>query len=613
MLKITNEIILTAGPSITHKEIEYVTDAVINGWNHHMSDYLNKFEQKFAEYIGVKYAFTTSSCTGAMHLAMLGMGIKPGDEVIVPETTWIATAAAPVYVGATPVFADIDPDTWVLDSEKVEKLITKKTKAIMPVHLYGNPVNMEPLWKLADKYNLIIFEDAAPSIGAEYHGKKTGNLGNAAAFSFQGAKALATGEGGMFVTNDRKLYERTKFIGDAGRDPNRPLAAIEIGYKYKMSNLQAAMGLAQLERVEEIVAKKRQIFKWYYERLSDIDIIKMNAEKPGTRNLYWMSSLILDKKAPVSRDDFMKKLRERNIDCRVIFYPISSFPMFKGVVVDNPVAYDVPLRGVNLPSGHDRTEEEIDYICAHIRDILDVKTPGKVSMNQPTGWLAFRDETNAKLKEYKFAKEVDIEKYCLPLKKGQKTTGRLRPITADVINKEKEIKLLAEWRKKVLFWWPANFKVTYEGTKKWAQNTLINTPDRILFFVEDEKNNPIGHVGLYRFNYKEKFCEIDNIIRGKEKVFKGAMTLACTVLLDWVFKTLKIKTAYLRVVAENSRAIQLYERLGFKEIHRDPIMNIAETDQTRWIDIIGNPYLEVKRYYVTMKLTRGEWAGKRGK
>jgi perosamine synthetase len=249
-MKKTNQTILTAGPSITEKEIHYVNDAIINGWNLHHSDYIKKFEAQFANYIGVKHALATSSCTGALHLALLAMGIGPGDEVIVPETTWIATASAVVYVGAKPIFADIDPKTWVLDVNKLSRYLTKNTKAIIPVHLYGNPVDMDPLLAFAQKNNVMVLEDAAPSIGTIYKGKKTGSFGNAAAFSFQGAKALVTGEGGMFVTNDTLLYEKVKTLWDHGRNPNSPLEAIIIGYKYKMSNLQAAIGLAQIERVE---------------------------------------------------------------------------------------------------------------------------------------------------------------------------------------------------------------------------------------------------------------------------------------------------------------------------------------------------------------------------
>lgn len=610
MLKVTNETILTAGPTITYKEVNNTADAVLTGWNHHMSDYTDKFEKTFAEYIGSKFAFTTSSCTGALHLSMLGMGIGPGDEVIVPETTWIATAAAPVYAGATPVFADIDPETWVLDPAKVERLITKKTKAIIPVQLYGNVVDMDPLNAIAKKYNISVMEDAAPSIGTMYKGKKTGNLGRAGAFSFQGAKALVTGEGGMFVTSDEKLFERTKYIWNQCRDtrPFRTLCTLEIGWKYKMSNVLAALGLAQTERTEEIVEKKRQLFRWYKERLEDIDFISFNVERPNTRNIYWMSCIVLSKKSPVQRNDLIAKLKERNIDSRPFFYPISSFPMFnQDLSKQNPVAYDVPQRGINLPSGFERTEEEVDYICAHIREICDVKSSNKVSMSQPTGWMAYRDMVQDKLKEVKNAKPADIDKYCLPVGNKSGFNGRLRPITASTLENSAEIKLLADWRESVLYWWPEKHKVTAEGTKKWADNALMKMADRVLFFVEDEKKKPVGHVGLYRFNYHEKYCEIDNIIRGDDKAPKGTMFEACKTLLNWAFKDLGIETAYLRVASDNERAIKLYEKLGYKEIQRFPLMHVTDKGVEKWVDVIGSPYQEIKRYYVTMKLPKSIW------
>jgi len=606
MLKVTNDLILTAGPSITFKEAEYVLDAALRGWNHHHSDYIRKFEQSFAEYLGVKYAMTTSSCTGALHLALLSLGIGPGDEVIVPETTWIATASAVVYVGAKPVFADIEPDTWVLAPESVKKLISPWTKVIIPVHLYGHPVDMEPIYDLVADREIIILEDAAPSIGSEYKGKKTGNLGKAAAFSFQGAKALVTGEGGIFVTNDEKLMERARFLGDHGRDPQKTLYNIEIGYKYKMSNLQAAFGLAQLEQIEDIVSKKRQIFKWYKDRLSDINEIILNAEHSWARNIFWMSSIVLGDSIKISRDEFIQRLRERNIDSRPFFYPISSFPMFRGIKVDNPIAYSIPLRGINLPSGHERTEEEIDYICAHIKDILGRKL-NRASSCQPQGWLTFRDTSNSLIKKIKNISKNQLSSFCLPLTSKDKNIGRLRPITFECLNIKSDISLLARWRDAAQEWFPSQFTVTEEGTKTWLEKQVLKQKDRILFMVEDNNHTPLGHVGLFRFDYHHRFCELDNIVRGEINRLPGAMTLACTTLINWAFKELKLKKIYLSVLSNNDRALNLYTRLGFYEVQRVPLMKVEETNGTRWTEVLGNPYHEVKIYFIRMRLLMGEW------
>lgn len=590
----TSELILTAGPCIDHREAEYAADAARNGWNNHHSDYVRNFESNFKDYIGVEHGFVTSSCTGALHLALKAMGIGPGDEVIVPETTWIATSSAVEYVGATPVFADIKADTWVLDSYKLEKYITPKTKAIMPVHLYGQPVEMEPVWELAEKHGLYILEDAAPSIGTIYKGKKTGSMGHAAAFSFQGAKAVVTGEGGFFLTNDEELKKKAWFFNDHCRDPQRTLYNIGVGYKYKMSNVQAALGLAQMQKIEDIVAQKRQIFAWYQERLADIDEIALNVELPDTRNIYWMTSIILGEKVKFERDEFMAKLKERMVDSRPMFHPISSFPMYESCPEKNPVAYSVPLRGINLPSGHERTEEEIDYACSHIRDLLG-KGIGKCSVAQPSGWIADRDSINKKLSDLQANSSMKIDL--------ADKLGYLSPVNEDVLNSDNDIKSLAKWRKDVQEWFPGQFKVTESGTKSWLENGVLKTKDRLLFWVHDSKGEKIGHVGLFRFDYKKKFCELDNIVRG-EAGSPGIMKAACKALIDLCKNDLQLDDVYLRVFSDNDKAIKLYEALNFKEVQRNPLCKIQDGDATKWVDLIKSPYEEVERYFSTMKLQK---------
>jgi len=363
--------ILTAGPSITSKEIDYVLDAVKNGWNFHFNDYVEKFEQAFAKYLGVKHAMTTSSGTGALHLSLLAMGIGEGDEVILPEISAVASANVVTYVRAKPIFVDVEKDTWCIDPQSFRKAITKKTKAVMPVHIYGHPANMGEINKIAKESGLFVLEDACPSLGATFEGKKTGSLGDMAAFSFQGAKIVVTGEGGMLVTNNSKLFEKAAYIADLGRDRKRgSFWHTLIGYKYKMSNLQAALGLGQLERVESLIKRKRRIFEWYYKKLGSIEGLSMNTEKPWSRNVYWMSSIVIDRKLSITRDEFMKELKSRMIDTRPFFFPFSMLPMYK-TNVDNPVAYHVGLKGVNLPSGVNLTKEEVDYISAQIIDILN--------------------------------------------------------------------------------------------------------------------------------------------------------------------------------------------------------------------------------------------------
>ncbi|HEV2968659.1 MAG TPA: DegT/DnrJ/EryC1/StrS family aminotransferase [Pirellulales bacterium] len=366
--------ILTAGPTISQREIDYVVDAVQNGWNENWSGYLTRFERSFADYVGARFALATSSCTGALHLSLLALGIGAGDEVLVPEVTWIATASAVTYTGAKPVFVDIDPATWCMDPAAARRAITPRTKAIMPVHLYGHPTDMKGIDKLAQEYGLLVLEDAAPALGAEIEGRKVGSFGHLACFSFQGAKIMTCGEGGMLVTSDPALYERARYMNDHGRDPQRAFVNTAIGYKYKMSNLQAALGLAQLERIEEMIAKRRQTFQWYRQRIGEVPGLTLNVERFWARNIYWMTSIVLSDELSVSRDEVMAGLKQRDIDSRPFFLPISSFPMFESRAAENPVAYQISHRGINLPSGHNLTETDIDRICRSLLEVLGVSS-----------------------------------------------------------------------------------------------------------------------------------------------------------------------------------------------------------------------------------------------
>lgn len=365
-----DKMILTAGPSISQKEVKYVLDAVKNGWNFNYRDYLNKFEKAFADYIGVKYAWSTSSGTAALHVALLALDLKKGDEVILPEIGFVAAANAISYLGAKPVFVDVEKDTWCLDPNLIEKKITKKTKAIMPVHIYGSLTDMDPITKLAKQYDLKVIEDACPSVGSTYKGKKTGSLGDIAAFSFQGAKILVTGEGGMVVTNDANLYEKARYWGDHAKDKNKAFWNTDVGYMYRMANLLGALGLAQLERIETLIKKKRRIYNWYKKRLGTIEGISMNVEREGTRNIYWMSSIVLDKDFGMTREQLMSKLKDKLVDTRPFFYPMSMMPMWKEE--DTPIAHHVGTHGINLPSGVNLTEEQVDYVAHTIKGILKV-------------------------------------------------------------------------------------------------------------------------------------------------------------------------------------------------------------------------------------------------
>lgn len=363
--------ILTAGPSISQKEIDYVNDAVKNGWNNNWNSYLMKLENAFKEKFNAKHALLTSSCTGAMHMAIRSLGIGKGDEVIVPELTWVASASVVNYVGATPVFVDVNRSTWTIDPESFKNAITKNTKAVIPVHLYGHPAKMDEILSIAKEYNLKILEDAAPAIGATFNNNYCGTFGDVAAFSFQGAKMMVTGEGGILITNDDKIISSVKQYSEHGRskDPNNTFWIETIGYKYKMSNIQAALGLAQFERIDELIDRKRLIFSWYEKRLEKIEGLRINKEADWAKSIYWMTSIFLEKDFGISRNDLMKSLKKDGIDSRPVFPTISKYPMWYSDC-HNPNAVEISENSINLPSGHNLDEDQIDYICNSIKKYL---------------------------------------------------------------------------------------------------------------------------------------------------------------------------------------------------------------------------------------------------
>ncbi len=362
--------ILTAGPSISAREAVYAHDAAAHGWNRNWSKYLTSFEAAFADYVGVKHAIATSSCTGALQISLMALGIGAGDEVIVPDLTWVATANAVRYVGATPVFADIELDSWNLDARSLDALITPQTKAVIAVHMYGHPARMDAILEVAGRHGLKVIEDAAPAIGAEWRGRRCGSFGDFAAFSFQGAKLLVTGEGGMLATDDDALYEKALKIWDQGRNPSRTFWIDGDGVKFKMSNVQAAVGLGQLERADELIEMKRRIFDWYDEGLAGAPGIALNREIPDARSIYWMTSLRLDESAPIGRDDLMKALKARNVDTRPVFPAISRYPIWSRRQPPQPTASRVGQQAMNLPSGVCLSKDDVFYVCRQVRDLL---------------------------------------------------------------------------------------------------------------------------------------------------------------------------------------------------------------------------------------------------
>ncbi len=358
-------------PSITGLEISYATDAASNGWGSHCYDYIQRFEELFSRHLGVKYAIATSSCTGALHLGMHALGLRAGDEIILADTNWIATASSIVHLGCKPVFVDILPDTWCIDPEKVEAAITPRTKAIIAVHLYGNLCDMDSLLRIGAKYGIPVIEDAAEAIGSVLNGKRAGTMGAFGAFSFHGSKTVTTGEGGMFVTSDANLFEKVLTLSNHGRSPSstKQFWPECVGFKYKMSNVQAALGCGQMERIEELVGRKRSIFTTYQKSFSDVSGISMNPEPDGVTNGFWMPTIVFSKALGVTREELQQVFKRENIDARVFFWPLSQLPMFEAVE-GNLVAWDIPTRAINLPSFHDMTDCELERVVKTVKSIL---------------------------------------------------------------------------------------------------------------------------------------------------------------------------------------------------------------------------------------------------
>jgi perosamine synthetase len=364
-----------AEPDLSGNEEKYVIECIRTGWISSKGKFVDQFEEKFASYIGVRHAIAVSSGTAALHLALATLDIQPGDEVIMPTFTMIACANVAKYLGAKPVLVDSEISTWNIDPSKIEEKITSKTKAIMVVHIYGHPADMDPIMKIAKKYGLYVIEDVAEAHGAEYKGRKVGSIGDIGCFSFYANKIITTGEGGMITTNDDKIAEKVRRLRDQGYNLSmrKWLVHDVIGYNYRLTNLQAAVGLAQLERIEEFINRHREMAYYYNSLLKDIRGITLPPEMPWAKNVYWMYTILVNEEIlGITRDDLMKKLETYGIDTRSTFLPIHLQPPYKGIYVNEkyPIAELLGKRGINLPSGNLITKEDIEYVVSAIKDVI---------------------------------------------------------------------------------------------------------------------------------------------------------------------------------------------------------------------------------------------------
>ena len=361
-------------PLFDGNEKKYLNQCIDDAWISSEGPFVKEFEKKFSSYIGLKYGVAVCNGTVALETALAASGIKKGDEIIMPTFTIISCATAAVRLGAKPVLVDSEPETWNIDIDQIEPKITKKTKAIMPVHIYGHPVDMDPVMELAEKYKLKVIEDAAEVHGALYKGKKAGSIGDAGCFSFYANKIITTGEGGMIVTDNQEIADRARAYRNLCFRSEQRFYHTELGYNFRMTNLQAAVGVAQLEQIDRFVEIRRNNAKKYTERLKNIKLIKTPIEKEWAKNVYWMYGIELAESLGIDTKQMAQQLAEKGIATRPFFLGLHEQPVFHkmGLFIGEryPVAERIARQGLYLPSGHTLTDEQINYICDAIELII---------------------------------------------------------------------------------------------------------------------------------------------------------------------------------------------------------------------------------------------------
>jgi perosamine synthetase len=371
-------------PLLAGNELKNVTDCIQTGWISSAGKYINDFESGWSGYCGKKYGIAVSNGTTALDVAVHCIGLKPGDEVIMPSFTIISCALAVVNNKGTPVLVDSDPKLWTMDVDQVAEKITSKTKAIMPVHIYGHPVDMDPILDLAEDHNLAIIEDAAEAHGAQYHShhnnsdswKRCGSFGTMSCFSFYANKLITTGEGGMVLTDDDALAKKARSYRDLCFQPSRRFYHEHLGNNYRLTNMQAALGVAQMERIDEIITKKRWMAQKYYQHLKNIPGLQLPTEEKWAKSVYWMYGLVLSEEYGMTNTEFAKRLFEKSVDTRPFFIGMHEQPalLMRGLFHEEkyPVADRIARQGLYLPSGLTITDEQIRMVVHAVREVLTI-------------------------------------------------------------------------------------------------------------------------------------------------------------------------------------------------------------------------------------------------
>jgi len=363
------EIIPVCQPTLEGNEKKYVNQCMETNWISSRGRFVDEFEEKFANYCGVRFGITTNSGTTALHLALATMGIKEGDEVIIPSFTMISTANAIAYLDAEPVVVDVEPETWNIDPDRIEEKITERTRAIIPIHTYGHPADMDRLREIAEKHNLAIVEDAAEAHGAEYKGKRVGSFGEMASFSFYANKIITTGEGGMIVTDNRERAELLQTMRNYGFTQERHFWHKVMGFSYRMTNLQAAIGLGQFERIDQLLEARRSNARLYNELLRDVPGISTPPESEDVKSVYWMYGILVEDEFGITKDQLRQKLADHGIETRSFFIPIHLQPIYSYLMSDEyPVSEELGKKGFYLPSASSLKAHQIEFICDVIRN-----------------------------------------------------------------------------------------------------------------------------------------------------------------------------------------------------------------------------------------------------
>jgi perosamine synthetase len=356
-------------PLIDAAEIDRVMDCLQSGWISSQGQYIPAFEKAFAEFCGTGHGIAVSNGTTALHLALVTLGVGPGDEVIVPTLTFAATANVVIYTGARPVFVDVQEATWTIDPQQIEPALTERTRAVIPVHLYGHPAPLEPILKIAEQNRLWVVEDAAEAHGAEYRGRRVGGLGHLGCFSFYGNKIITTGEGGMVVTDNPGWAEKARMLRDHGMSRERKYWHPLVGFNYRMTNIQAAIGLGQMTKINAIVEKKRRVAERYHRGFQGLPGVTRPPEASWARNVFWLYGLLLSSGNVQERDDLIRFLSAAGVETRPFFYPLHVMPPYEGTG-PFPVAERISRSGISLPSGADLTSDQIDRVVSLVREFL---------------------------------------------------------------------------------------------------------------------------------------------------------------------------------------------------------------------------------------------------